>query len=153
MSMTRLFALALFACFSFAVGPAYAQADNGPDYQQRLALAQKMHELRPARQQIEDAVTAAANRLPAANRDEFKTQMMKSIDVDALEKKSIEAMAQTFTKPELEKMIDYFGSPEAQSIAQKLLVYQSIVMPEITAMLDKAIMEARTGSPAPAPKQ
>lgn len=143
--MTRLFALAIFACFAFVLSPAYAQTDNGADYAERLALAQKMHEIRPAKQQIEDAVTAAANRLPAANRDEFKAQIMKAIDVPMLEKKSIEAMAQTFTVPELKKMVDYFGSPEAQKIAEKLVVYQSIIMPEITAMLDKAIMEARTG--------
>ena len=131
--------------------PAHAQqaaADRGADYGARVALAQKMHEIRPAKKQVEDAVTAAASRLPAPNREDFKAQMMKSIDVAALEKRSIDVMAQTFTKAELEKMVGYFGSPEAQKIAEKLVVYQSVMMPEITKMLDKAAMEARTGAPA-----
>ncbi|MBU0801101.1 MAG: DUF2059 domain-containing protein [Alphaproteobacteria bacterium] len=148
--MTRILTLALFMCLSFAA-PVWAQADNGADFADRMALATKMHEIRPSQKQIEDAVSTAANRLPVAARDDFKSQMMKSIDVAALEKQSIDVMAQTFSKAELTKMVEYFGTPEAQSIAQKMAIYQSIMMPVITQMLDKAAMEARTGAPAPTP--
>ena len=57
-------------------------------------------------------------------------------------------MAETFTASELEKMVEYFGSDEAKSIAQKLPVYQAIVEPEITKMMDAALMKLRTGATA-----
>lgn len=148
--MIRNLALSLGICAVLGLGAqAWAQGAKGPDYPERLGLAQKMHEIRPAKQQIEDAVNTAANRLPAAAREDFRAQMMRSIDIAALEKHSVEVMAETFTKAELEKMVGYFGTPEAQSIAQKMAIYQSIMMPVITQMLDKAAMEARTGTAAP----
>lgn len=148
--MMRILALFLVVMAAFVAQPVRAQdAAKGADYAERLALSQKMHEIRPAKKQIEDAVNMAANRLPAANRDDFRSQMMKSIDVTALEKRSIEVMADTFNKAELEKMVAYFGSPEAQAIAQKMALYQGVMMPVITQMLDKAAMEARMGKASP----
>lgn len=147
MSMKNILVAAMVLGLGFAA-PAMAQGD---DFRERMALAQKMHEIRPAQKQIEDAVNTAANRLPASARDDFRAQMMKSIDVAALEKQSIEVMAQTFTRVELQKMVEYFGSPEAQGIAQKMVTYQSTMMPVITQMLDKAAMEARTGAPGLTP--
>lgn len=154
--MIRVIVLSLFAACVAVAAPAFAtSAGNGPDYAERLQLATKMHELRPAKEQVEEAVNAAANRLPQATRADFVASMMKSIDVAALEKQSIEVMAQTFSKVELEKMIGYFGSPEAKVIAEKLAIYQAAMNPVIIQMLDKAAMEARTGAPgikAPAPE-
>lgn len=151
--MIRVILLSLFAVGVAMSSPAFATAaaNNGPDYAEREALAKKMHEARPAAKQIEDAVNAAANRLPAANRADFVNVMMKSIDVAALEAQSIQVMTQIFTKAELEKMVDYFATPEAEVIATKLVAYQAAMMPMITQMLDKAAMEARTGASAPAP--
>jgi hypothetical protein len=156
--MIRAITLSLFAVCLALAAPAFATsttAGNGPDYAERLQLATKMHEIRPAKDQVEQAVSAAANRLPQATRADFVASMMKSIDVAALEKQSIEVMAQTFSKVELEKMIGYFGSPEAKVIAEKLAIYQAAMNPVIVQMLDKAAMEARTGAagtkPAPAP--
>jgi hypothetical protein len=151
--MIRVILLSLFAVCVAAGTPVFAASGNGPDFAERLALAKQMHDLRPAKKQVEDAVNTAANRLPAANRDDFVKAMMKSIDVAALEKQSIDVMAQTFTKVELEKMISYFGSPEAEGIAKKLVIYQAAMNPVIIQMLDKAAMEARTGAPMEAPKQ
>lgn len=153
--MIRVIILSLFAVCVAAAMPAFATsttAGNGPDYAERLQLATKMHEIRPAKEQVEQAVNAAANRLPQATRADFVKSMMKSIDVAALEKQSIEVMAQTFTKVELEKMIGYFGSPEAKAIAEKLAIYQAAMNPVIIQMLDKAAMEARTGAPGVKPE-
>ena len=61
-------------------------------------------------------------------------------------------MADLFTLAEMEKMVGYFSSPEAQSIGEKLPKYQERLQPEIIRMLDAAMMTERTGatsSPAP----
>lgn len=149
--MIRILAMTVAVCALFAA-PAMASGAKGPDYEERVALAKKMHEISPARQQVEDAVNGVANRLPVDNQDGFKRQVMKSIDVAALETKSIETMADTFTKAELTRMLEYFSAPEAAQIKEKMKVYQSVMSPIIIQMLDKAAMEARTGgSAAPTP--
>jgi len=150
----RAIILSLFAVCMAVAMPAFAtSAGNGPDFAERLQLATKMHEIRPAKDQIAEAVNAASNRLPQATRADFGAAMMKSIDIPALEKQSIEVMAQTFTKVELEKMVSYFGSPEAKVIAEKLAIYQAAMNPVIIQMLDKAAMEARTGAPGVKPTE
>ena len=54
-------------------------------------------------------------------------------------------MAEIYTLPELEAMVEYYSKPEAKSAAEKQEAYQDKVGPEITKMLDKALMEMRTG--------
>jgi len=131
--------------------PAMAQdpAAQPADMAQRLELAKKMHEIRPAKVQIEAAIEQMSQRIPPSDRPRFKDIMMKSMDFERLDKLSIETMAEVFTAPELERMVGYFGSAEAASISQKMPVYQSIVQPEIAKMVDAAMMLARTGASAP----
>ncbi|MBI4030604.1 MAG: hypothetical protein HY370_02915 [Proteobacteria bacterium] len=135
--------------------PAMAQDSAGKpvDMAQRLDLAKKMHEIRPAKVQIEAAVEQLSQRIPPPDRPRFKDIMMKSMDFEKLDKLSVETMAEVFTAPELERMVGYFGSAEAASISQKMPVYQSIVQPEIAKMVDAAMMSARTGSSVPGPQQ
>ena len=44
-----------------------------------------------------------------------------------------------------ESLTMVFGSDEAKSIAQKMPIYQQLVQPQITQLVDKAMMTVRTG--------
>jgi len=126
----------------------HAQDDDA----RKMALVKQMHEIRPARTQVREAIEQVSRNLPPMERDRFLKMVENAFDYDRLETLSVEAMADLFTLAEMEKMVDYFGSPEAQSIGEKLPKYQERIQPEIIRMLDAAMMAERTGatsSPAP----
>lgn len=138
--------------FPFPFGAAQAQdkgasatTEDAGDMNARLNLAKVMHEIKPARQQIDVAIEMVSKRLPVDQREDFVGRMQKIFDYDKLEELSIKAMAEVFTEKELQKMVDYYGSKEAISADKKMPVYQSVMQPEITKMLDEALLEVRTG--------
>lgn len=148
--MFRILA-ALTLLFVLSAPLARAAEESAPvaqpsDMDRRLELARKMHEIRPASQQVEFAIDRAVEKLPEQDRQAFRDQIMKSVDVKKLEDISVRAMAGIFTAPELEGMVGWFSSPEARSVAEKMPAYQAKVQPEIIKMLDAATMAARTGS-------
>jgi hypothetical protein len=108
-----------------------------------------MHKLRPTAGQVEAAIDRIAEtNLPETERRAFRDRMMTAIDIQKLDDISIKAMAEVFTVPELQKMIEYYSTPESRSAAQKMPIYQNMVQPEISKMLDAALLELRTGKPA-----
>jgi|GEM_PF-1206822 len=126
------------------------------DYEQRLALSRKMHEIRPTSRQIEAAIDLIAEKVPLSDRAKFKARALAAIDQKKLEETSVNAMAEVFTNAELQAMIDYYSKAEARSIAEKMTLYQGMIQPEITKMMDKAMLDLRTGvdpsqTPAAAP--
>lgn len=141
----RLF---LFFALLSVCGTGAAGAQS-PDLEKRVALAEKMLEIRPVRAQIERAVDsyiAAALREKSENeRELFRMAMLRAINVDALEKVVIDAYAETFTEQELMAMVEYYGKPEARSAAAKESELSEKISPEIIKMLDQAVMKARTG--------
>lgn len=120
--------------------------ERGADWDARLALAKRMHELQPAAAQLDDAIATVAERLPPQERKGFEIAMKKILDYKTLEQTSINAMAETFTLDELKAMVAYNESPEAQSISKKFALYQGRVQPKVYEMLDRAMMQVRTGS-------
>jgi hypothetical protein len=54
-------------------------------------------------------------------------------------------MAQTFTAEELQSMIDFYGSDMGRSISAKTPDYQELMQPIIVKMLDKAMLDLKTG--------
>ncbi|MGH1399089.1 MAG: hypothetical protein ACRBCT_07740 [Alphaproteobacteria bacterium] len=129
-----------FFVMTVLVAPAFA--DDGA---RALELAQKMHEFRPVAGQVEGAVEQFAQRQPEAQRAAFKTAMLSVLNVEALEKKSVQAYVDTFTLPELEAMVEYYAKPEARSASDKFNDYAAIIYPEIIKMLDSAAMRVKTG--------
>lgn len=120
---------------------------NAGDMAIRLDLSEKMHKIRPARKQIDSAIEQVArNGLSVEEQQAFILSMKRIIDYKALEKASIEAMAETFSAPELKAMVDYYEKPEAQSANEKFPDYQKKIEPIIYQMLDRAMMQVRTGS-------
>ena len=118
---------------------------SAPDWQDRVSLAQRMHEIRPASEQINNAITQMARNLPPRERPIFRTAMSGAIDYEALERFSVEAMAMTYTVLELQSMVEYHEKPEAQTAVAKVDVYIERMEPKITQMLDAAMMRIRTG--------
>ncbi len=135
-----------FLFFAFAgAGNVFAQSADDPSIESRQALAEQMNEIRPLRQQLESAVDKIAGKLPEKDRKALTKNILSSVDDKKLETVSVDAMVEIFTEAELKRMVDYFGSDEAQSISKKLVIYQGMIQPEIVKMLDKALMEARIG--------
>lgn len=147
----RFLLLSLAAVMSLSL-PAHAQetAASDADHATKIELVNKMHEIRPARKQVDEAINQVARNLPAVDRDRFIKMVENAFDYDKLEQLSKDTMVDLFTVAELQKMVDYFGSPEAQSIGEKLPKYQAKLQPEIIHMLDAAMIQERTGGPADA---
>ncbi|MFK7839012.1 MAG: hypothetical protein AB8B83_01670 [Bdellovibrionales bacterium] len=116
-----------------------------PTFEERVKLAKKMHELRPVRAQVEQAINQYAQVRPQAERETFKTAMRNVFNVKALEKISVDAYADTFTVEELRAMVEYYSKPEAISASNKFSDYANIVYPEIVRMLDRAAIRVKTG--------
>ncbi len=121
-------------------------AVRGADWDARMALAKRMHDIQPAAAQIDEAIATVSERLPVSERKGFEIAMKKILDYKALEEASITAMAETFTLDELKAMVAYNETPEAQSISRKFPTYQGKIQPKVFEMLDRAMMQVRTGS-------
>lgn len=149
--MKAFFQIFSVMCLIGLVGqPALAQtADDtaGADFERRLELSRQMHQVRPTRTQVFDAIDSVAERQPPSEREAFRTAMRNILDYRAIENISINAMADTYTAEELEVMLEYYSKPEAKSAAEKDEEYRAQVYPEIIRMLDNAMMRIRTGSP------
>ena len=112
-----------------------------------MTLSKKMHDIWPMRQKVELALDNIAARLPEGERTKFKGAMRRSIDFDALEQASTDAMADIFSEAELQKMIDFYGSKEGRSVSHKLKDYEAALQPLMIQMMDKALLNAKLGSP------
>lgn len=143
----------LFSCLVFPASaqetpaePATAPSPSViPDMDQRVALAEKMHDIWPVRPKVEEALDIAAQSFPEDERAAFKAGMRKAIKYDQLEEESIAAMAKIFTVPELQKMVDFYGSPEGRAVSAKTGDYAEMLQPVMTKMLDQALLQVRTG--------
>ncbi len=111
----------------------------------KTALAKKMHEIRPTRDQVDAAVSRASMALIPQDRESFVGAMRSMLNYNAIERISMDAMVETYTLAELEAMVDYFSKPEALSASAKTGNWASKIQPEIVRMIDKAMMKIRTG--------
>jgi hypothetical protein len=112
----------------------------------RLELAEKMHEVWPIRVRVEKALESVSEGFPEEKRAEVKAAMRKSIQFDQLEEESIKAMAEIFTEEELQAMIDFYGSETGRAISAKTQDYELALRPVMIKMVDKAILDVRTGA-------
>ncbi len=127
--------------------PVAAKPQESPDMIAKKAeLATKMHQIRPTRVQVDSAIEQAAMNMPEAERQPFIAAMKSVLNYNAIEKISVDAMVDTFTLPELEAMVAYHSTPEAQSVSQKMSTWAMKVQPEVVRMIDTAIMRVKTGA-------
>lgn len=150
MKTRTLLRFSLFLLFAVPSLPALAQQEAG-DPALRQKLAERMQEIQPVADQVALIVDELAAREPESARVAFKEKMMAAIDTAALSKSAAAAMAETFTAAELQRMIDYFSSPEAKAIDEKMPVFHGLLQPAVAKAVDRALMTVRTGAPADAP--
>ncbi len=139
----------LFFCLFLLTAPAFAQEQQSEIVvtPKRLELAGKMHEIWPIRTRIEAALEAASQNFPVERQSEVKAAMRKSIKFDQVEEASKRAMAETFTEEELEAMITFYGSEAGRAVSAKTGDYEAALRPVLIEMLDKAMLDLRTGQP------
>ena len=121
--------------------------DDKDDEKERLELSNKMHEIWPIRQKIESALDNIAENLPQQERLKFKSTMRAAIDFDELKTLSVNTMADIYTKAELEKMVEFYGSKEGRSVSYKTGDYEKALRPVMIKMIDKALLDAKLGKP------
>lgn len=133
-----------------SVALAQESATEMGSLERRLELATKMHSFRSSRELVDNAITQVANQSYApGEREAFITAMHSILNYKVLEKIAIDAMAEIYTEKELEAMVEYYSKPEAISASDKTEEYYERVVPEITKIIDKAMMRVRTGANAP----
>lgn len=155
-----LFLMAFFVFFSVAQAqevlegkPAVEETQPVQDisevdeYEARLKLAQDMHDIWPIRTRVESALENISQQIPQQERLSFKSAMRKAIEFDSLETTSIEAMAEVFSKAELEAMIVFYGSKEGRSVSHKITDYERALQPILVKMIDKALLDTKLGAP------
>ncbi len=115
-------------------------------FEQRYTLAQQLAEVRPVKNQVDAAIEKYVQlRIPEQMRDAYRNGLRKILNYSAIEKISIDAYTDTFTEAELQAMVDYYSKPEAKSANRKIEDYATKVFPEVSRMLDQALMRLKTG--------
>ncbi len=115
--------------------------------EKRVELAQKMHSIRPTSEQVQSAIIRASQSVPLEERESFIAAMSTVLNYKAIERISVDAMAEIYTVPELEAMVAYYGKPEAKSASkEKSKRWTAVINQEIGSVIDKAMMRVRTGA-------
>ena len=125
---------------------ALAQEPDPATLENRLALARQMQEFRPVKEQVDTAIEMYIAQIPEAQRETYKAAIRDALNYQALEKLSVDAMAETYTEAELRALVEHYSKPEARSASDKYETYAGKVYPEITRMLDKAMMRLKMGA-------
>ena len=124
--------------------PVQAQV-SAENAEQRMELSRQLHEIKPIKPRIDKSIDNIARQMKNTDQRAFAATVKRILNYNAIKTASIKAMADIYTLEELEAMIEYYSKPEAKSAAEKQDEYQERVSPEITKMMDKALMEMRTG--------
>ncbi len=124
------------------IKPLPADDDN---YEERLKLSRNMHEIWPIRPKIENALEVISKQIEPTKRLEFKSGMRNALEYDALEEASVDVMADIFSVAELQAMIDFYGSKEGRSVSFKTTDYEQALIPIMTKMVDKALLDSKLG--------
>jgi hypothetical protein len=127
--------------------PVQRPAQDPATLEKRVELAQKMHDIRPTSEQVQSAIIRASQSVPLEERESFIAAMSTVLNYKAIERISVDAMAEVYTVPELEAMVAYYGKPEAKSASkEKSKKWTAVINKEIGGVIDKAMMRIRTGA-------
>ena len=114
-------------------------------YKEKIRLATKLHDYRPAQEVLDQIIDVLIARYPEDRRPKIKERLTEMIDIYRIREITIRTMADIYTKEELELMIQFYGAPEYKSIAEKTQVYIQLVQPEIVKQIDAALLKMRVG--------
>lgn len=131
---------------SFAQDAAATKVDPA-EMQERLKYAAAFQDVRPVRDVINESFETVSLTLPEAEREEFMRFVQLRVDYDKIEELSIKTIAELYTVPELKAMIAYYGSQDGKTAEAKAASYTDKISPEITKVIDAALMDAKYGPP------
>ena len=128
-----------------------AQPDTADTPQARKEAAERYAKVSDVRKLMADSVEAMAQRMPDAQREEFRTLMITHVRPEVIEAAMMAAMRKHFTARELNALADFYGSEEGRSAMAKFGRYMADVMPLVQAEMARAFAEyQREQAPRPA---
>jgi hypothetical protein len=113
----------------------------------RAEQADRYLKAMPPKEMFEDLAEQMSQNMPPEQAQQFRTTMMKDVDIAALEKAMKAAMIKNFTAPELSALADFYGSAVGKSAMTKFRPYMADLMPALQAEMIK--MQAKMAQQAP----
>lgn len=108
----------------------------------REQQAERYLKATPPKEMFQDMAEQMAKNMRPEEREEFKSLMIRHLDVDALTKVMKEGMVKHFSADELKALADFYGSAVGKSAMKKFGTYMAEVMPGIQAEVMKAQAKA-----------
>lgn len=139
--------LIVFSIFNSSIA-----LDKQAEAEQKRALILQFFEAKPPRALVDASIDAIASSRYAPDdpaRDEFVSRMQVAVDYDTIEQKTLTAMMDVFTLPELKAMADYYTSDAGRAAEAKAKDLREKIAPDLKEMLDRGVMDVVT-SPSPA---
>jgi len=132
--------------------PALAAPPDGADTPQtRKEAAERYAKVSDVRKLMTDSVEAMTQRMPEAQREQFRAVMISHVRPEVLEAAMMAAMRKHFTTKELNALADFYGSEEGRSAMAKFGRYMADVLPLVQAEIARAFAEyQREQTPKPA---
>lgn len=141
--MKKLSLYVVLAALGIASFSALAATPVKDDKAERLELSKELHDIRNIRERINATVSAVAETIPPADREDFERYIQLKMDYDALEDKSVRYAADIYAANELKAMIAYFGSPDGQSAEAKGAAFADKIAKDIGKEIDAAVIAAK----------
>jgi len=105
---------------------------------QRLELAKQYSAAVPVEESINESIENIIVQMPKEDRVVFKSILNRTIKSDQIQAVSEMALADIFTKAELEAMVEFYSSDEGRSVRRKMGDYMGRVQPVIQQMMRDA---------------
>ncbi|MDA8165371.1 MAG: DUF2059 domain-containing protein [Desulfobacteraceae bacterium] len=104
----------------------------------RLKAAQEHQLVSPLKTTIDNAINDMSKQFPPDKREDFIRFMRANVDMNLMEQKAVQAMANHFTLREIKALTNFYRSPEGKAINQKYGDYLADLMPVIQSQLGRA---------------
>ncbi len=111
---------------------------SADDLSERLLIAKQYSKIIPVQKSIDDVIDNIIVEIPKDDRVIFESILRRTIKKDRLEAVSEMALADIFTKAELEAMVAFYASEEGKAIHEKMPNYRERLEPIIQEMLTTA---------------
>lgn len=129
-------------CFAFLIlmaGVPAVRAQSADTPENRKAAAARYAATFDFNDQMTRSLEAIAQSLPPEKRDEFVRQISSLIDFDEYRRFLMGTLVTLFNTDELNRLADFYGTPEGQSILKKMPQMMSALMPYMQQQMIKAI--------------
>lgn len=141
----RFAALLILTCLSLL--PVSVQAQDAAaktavtsDAAKRTELATEIHKHFNVQERLFRSMESVTNLMSPSQQREFWGKINTTMTKERLNAVSIPVMADTFTVPELQAMLTYYGSQAGQSAEQKRPDYETKAMDGFRKLIDEAVV-------------